>query len=270
MTTAMITPEDGNALFKMAEAIARTEFVPEKMRGKVHEVFAAVLFGREVGLNPMASVQNVAVINGKPSLWGDAALAVVQNHPAYEWHQESTFEQINETGVAVIRVKRRGNPEPFVSKFSVDDAKRARLWGRKGPWTDYPQRMLQMRARGFGLRNAFADALRGLITAEEARDYDAPRPVAPPPPSDGLTFEPSAALPPAPTALAAPEVLTQEEWDAAKPEVEAQERVGLNSPPNPEPQPQAKPKVQAKPKATPKPRKARKAPPAPTGPMAQV
>jgi len=261
MTTAMITPEDGNALFKMAEAIARTEFVPEKMRGKVHEVFAAVLFGREVGLNPMASVQNVAVINGKPSLWGDAALAVVQNHPAYEWHQESTFEQINETGVAVIRVKRRGNPEPFVSKFSVDDAKRARLWGRKGPWTDYPQRMLQMRARGFGLRNAFADALRGLITAEEARDYDAPRPVAPPPPSEGLTFEPSAALPPAP-----PKEVPQ----VVEAEVEVRGKVGLNSPPSPEPQPQAKPKVQAKPKATPKPRKARKAPPAPTGPMAQA
>jgi hypothetical protein len=31
--------------------------------------------------------------------------------------------------------------------------------------------MLALRARGFALRNAFADALRGLITAEEAQDY---------------------------------------------------------------------------------------------------
>jgi uncharacterized iron-regulated membrane protein len=31
--------------------------------------------------------------------------------------------------------------------------------------------MLTLRARGFALRNTFADALRGLITAEEAQDY---------------------------------------------------------------------------------------------------
>jgi hypothetical protein len=31
--------------------------------------------------------------------------------------------------------------------------------------------MLQMRARGFALRDAFPDVLRGLVTAEEAQDY---------------------------------------------------------------------------------------------------
>jgi hypothetical protein len=34
--------------------------------------------------------------------------------------------------------------------------------------------MLLVRARGFALRNAFADALRGLVTAEEAQDYQTP------------------------------------------------------------------------------------------------
>jgi len=33
--------------------------------------------------------------------------------------------------------------------------------------------MLQMRARGFALRDTFADALCGLVTVEEARDYPA-------------------------------------------------------------------------------------------------
>jgi hypothetical protein len=40
--------------------------------------------------------------------------------------------------------------------------------------------MLGLRARGFALRNAFADALRGLVTAEEAQDYPTPEPVREP------------------------------------------------------------------------------------------
>jgi hypothetical protein len=58
-----------------------------------------------------------------------------------------------------------------VAKFSVEDAKRAGLWGKQGPWSAYPKRMMQMRARGFALRDAFPDVLKGLITAEEAQDY---------------------------------------------------------------------------------------------------
>ena len=48
---------------------------------------------------------------------------------------------------------------------------KAGLWAKSGPWTQYPKRMMQMRARGFALRDKFADALGGLITVEEAQDY---------------------------------------------------------------------------------------------------
>jgi hypothetical protein len=78
--------------------------------------------------------------------------------------------------MAVCEAKRRGYPAPTVVRFSVADAKKAALWGKSGPWQQYPTRMLALRARGFALRNAFADALRGLITAEEAQDYPTPTP----------------------------------------------------------------------------------------------
>src|SRR5581483_5778829 len=72
--------------------------------------------------------------------------------------------------------KRKDDPTPIRQKFSVTDAKTAKLWGKTGyngqptPWITNPGRMLQMRARGFALRDAFPDVLRGLISAEEARD----------------------------------------------------------------------------------------------------
>jgi hypothetical protein len=84
--------------------------------------------------------------------------------------------------VAVCVAKRKGR-KPVTAKFSVEDAKRAGLWGKQGPWSAYPKRMLAMRARGFALRDAFPDVLKGLISAEEAQDYPdeaKPRPAAKP------------------------------------------------------------------------------------------
>lgn len=66
---------------------------------------------------------------------------------------------------------RTGKQNPRVQKFSVKDAKRAGLWGKSGPWSTYPDRMLTMRARSWALRDEFADILKGIIAAEEAQDY---------------------------------------------------------------------------------------------------
>jgi hypothetical protein len=124
----------------------------------------------------MQSLQSIAVINGRPTIWGDAALALVQSSPQCLYVREYT-EGEGDNLTAVCEVQRRGYPQPTVAKFSVADAKKASLWGKTGPWSQYPSRMLALRARGFALRNAFADALRGLVTAEEAQDYQTPEPV---------------------------------------------------------------------------------------------
>ena len=94
-------------------------------------------------------------------------------------HYAQARERIEGDGdqmVAICEAKRRGDTEPVISRFSMADAKRAGLAGKSGPWSQYPRRMLQMRARGFCLRDAFPDILRGVITAEEAQDYPTPEP----------------------------------------------------------------------------------------------
>jgi hypothetical protein len=132
--------------------------------------------GAEVGLPPMASLQNIAVINGRPSLWGDAQLAVVRGTGELEefdeWTEVNGKRQARPPKVAtddttaVCRVKLKGYP-PREGSFSVADAKTANLWSKEGPWKQYPFRMLQMRARAFVLRDMFGDALRGMRSTEE-------------------------------------------------------------------------------------------------------
>ena len=179
------TPARGLALatfddaFRFATMVAKSDFAPKDFKGKPESCLLAIQHGSEVGLSPMQSLQSIAVINGRPTIWGDAALALVQSSPVCEYVREYT-EGEGDGLVAVCEAKRRGYPAPTVVRFSIADAKRAGLAGKSGPWTQYPARMLTLRARGFALRNAFADALRGLITAEEAQDY--PTAVVPPEP----------------------------------------------------------------------------------------
>ena len=156
--------------FRFAKMVAASEFAPKDFKSKPESCMLAIQHGSEVGLSPMQSLQSIAVINGRPTIWGDAALALVQSSPVCEYVKEYVEGQ-GDNLTAVCEAKRRGYPAPTVSRFSMADAKRAGLAGKTGPWSQYPERMLALRARGFALRNAFADALRGLITAEEAQDY---------------------------------------------------------------------------------------------------
>lgn len=158
--------------WRMATAISRSDLAPKDFKGKPENCFIAMQMGAELGLSPMAALRSIAVINGRPSVWGDGALAIVQARPEYESHEE-IFEGDGESRTAIFKIKRRGQPLHVV-RFGVLDAKKANLWTKDGPWKTYPDRMLQMRARGWGLRDKFADALCGLSIAEEAMDMPGP------------------------------------------------------------------------------------------------
>ena len=153
-----------------AEMVSQTEFAPKDFRGKPAACLMAIQHGSEIGLSKMQSLQSIAVVNGRPTIYGDAALAVCLASVVCEYVTESVDGE-GDRMVATCSAQLRGYPAPITSTFSVADAKAAGLWGKQGPWSQYPKRMLAMRARGFALRNAFADVLRGLVTAEEAQDY---------------------------------------------------------------------------------------------------
>ena len=159
--------------FRFAKMVAGSEFAPKDFKGKPESCMLAIQHGSEVGLSPMQSLQSIAVINGRPTIWGDAALALVIGSHVCEYVTEGVDGE-GDKMVAMCFAKRRGYEKATIVRFSVEDAKKAGLWGKSGPWQQYPKRMLQLRARGFALRDAFPDVLRGLITAEEAQDYQTP------------------------------------------------------------------------------------------------
>lgn len=155
--------------------LCQSTFCPPSYREKPVDVKFAILWGQEVGLNPFQSITGVKIINGKPSLYGDIFLAVCKSNP--QW--EDMLESIDlKTMTAYCDVRRKGHA-PIVRSFSIADAKQANLIRANTPWVTYPKRMLQHRARGFALRDAYADSLCGLIDAEEAQDYSSIKDITP-------------------------------------------------------------------------------------------
>lgn len=170
MGTAIIDPKSMPELMEFATAMSKSGLVPNDYQGKPNNIVVAVQWGSEIGLAPMQALQNISVINGRATVWGDSALALVAAHKKFLGIEEK-FE--GDTAVCILkRLLDNGEVQETRREFSIPMAKQANLWGKKGPWTQYPNRMLQMRARGFALRDSFPDALKGMITTEEA--YDIP------------------------------------------------------------------------------------------------
>jgi hypothetical protein len=163
----VLVPTTFDQLVIFAEMAATSGMVPKSYEGKPGAIMVAVQMGSELGLSPMQSVNSIAVINGRPGVWGDGLIGLCRQSPLCQDIVEK-IEGDGDNRTAICTAIRRGST-PVVGRFSMADAKRAGLSG-KGIWAQYPDRMLTNRARGFALRDAFPDVLRGLKTAEELLD----------------------------------------------------------------------------------------------------
>jgi len=163
-----LKPSSLSEALQFAKLMADSDLVPPAFKGKPANVLIAVQMGAELDIQPMQAIQNIAVINGKPSIYGDIGKAVLL---AKGFKIEMLPpEDVKKQGRGWCRVTRPdgGHAE---ATFSKEDATKAKLWGKAGPWTDYPERMMNWRAFWFAARDAAADVLKGMSGAEEVGDY---------------------------------------------------------------------------------------------------
>jgi hypothetical protein len=172
-----LLPRSLKEALQLASLLSKSKLVPKGFENP-EACLVGILYGMEVGLSPIAALQRMAIIDGRPTIWGDAALALVQASGLLVSISEDIIEsEIHKNSTphfsATCSVKREGRSDPVTRSFSIEDAKRAGLWQKPGPWKDYPKRMLTMRARAFALRDAFPDVLAGLYLREEFEGVEA-------------------------------------------------------------------------------------------------
>jgi hypothetical protein len=205
----VLRPQSFGELVQFAQMAAKSSMVPPAYKGQPESIMLAIQMGSELGLAPMQSLQNIAVVNGRPTVWGDAVIGLCRQSPVCKDIVEAVSGEGDKMTATCTAI--RVGSEPVVRTFSVDDAKKAGLWGKAGPWQQYPKRMLQMRARGFAVRDCFPDVLRGLITAEEAADIPARDTFR----GTTLDADPAPAAAPEPAAEQPKPKQTPDEWIAA-------------------------------------------------------
>lgn len=162
-----IIPDTVEEVFRIAKAVAASGLAPNGMKTP-EQITIAIMHGAEIGLPPMQAIQRIAVVNGRPAIWGDAVPALLL---ARGFKIVETMDGTDDARGATCCVIRPDGTK-VERRFSIGDAKVAGLWGKAGPWKQYPDRMLQMRARGFAARDGAADVLSGLYVAEELQDID--------------------------------------------------------------------------------------------------
>jgi hypothetical protein len=150
-----------SSVFKLADYICDTEFVPKRYRGNAPATAAAILTGRELNMGPMMALRHVQVVEGSPSLSAEykraRVLAAGHDFNIIEWNSTR----------CKVKGRRRGTSEPPLEvTYSMDDARKAGLVRSRSAWETRPRRMLFARA-GTDLCDAlFSDVVNGLPTAE--------------------------------------------------------------------------------------------------------
>lgn len=149
-----------NHLMAMARAVHATEMVPKSIRGQVDTVFATMMWGAELGLSPLTSLQSVYLIEGRPTLSASfmrARILAAGHH--LSWVRVSD-------AIVQLHGRRAGEPSGLTVTWSWTDAERARLT-TKEVWRKYPRAMLCARATSELARLVFPDLLHGLAYLPE-------------------------------------------------------------------------------------------------------
>lgn len=163
----MAWAEGARAAHQIAVSLAKTPFVPQQMQGKPELVTAAILAGYEMGMQPLASLRSIDLIQGTPAMRAHTLRALVQAQGHDVWLDEATNTR------AIVCGRRKGSDQVQRSVWTMDRAKALGLSG-KDNWRKQPQAMLVARATAEVCRLVASDAILGIPYAVEELGDDEP------------------------------------------------------------------------------------------------
>lgn len=156
----------------VAETVVNTEFVPNAYRGRPAAVLAAIFAGRELGIGPMQALQQINVIQGKPTASAELQLALIRR----AGHSVKVVERTSQR--AEVYGKRSDTGDDGTFEYTLEDAKRAELLGNAN-WKKYPRNMLFWRAVSDMASGLFSDVVSGIasLTPDEMGSDFVPPPL---------------------------------------------------------------------------------------------
>lgn len=161
-----VMPNDLEMMWKLSQRISNTPFVPKGLQGKPESVLACILYGSELGIGPMTSLNSIHVIEGRTAMSPELMRAMVARHG----HRIDVLE--NSTTACEVKGIRSDTGSTATVRWTMEDAHLAGLAG-KNNWKNYPRAMLLARATSELCRIVFPDIIAGLsYTPEEVASIE--------------------------------------------------------------------------------------------------
>lgn len=183
-----IVPKDNSEFLRYCKALMAAS--PPKHLKTLPEFMGALIYCRQMGF-PDFAVREIAHIHGQWSPFGSLPLTLARRTGEITYFKESWFDKdykiisfenqnlTNPVWGAVCWIG-RNNQDPNSFSFTVDMAKSKGLYpamkrdyttkkmveNPEGPWSKWTELMLRYKARSWGLKSEFADALNGAPIAE--------------------------------------------------------------------------------------------------------
>lgn len=152
-----------------AEKIARSNLLPRQYQNNPANVLLALEYGNALGISPVVAMQQIHVIEGKPTASAQLIGGLVRNAG-----HKLRVEFNDKTMTATATIIRSDDPDyEFTAVWTMDRARAANLTG-KGNWKTYPAAMLKARAITEVARDACPEALFGVAYTAEELNGDAP------------------------------------------------------------------------------------------------
>ena len=128
-----------------AAMLVKSRLVPKDI-GTPEAALFCILAGRDLGLSAVQSLRSIRPIQGKIEVSADIQLALFHRDGG-----KSRWVKLDHTG-AELELSASWLIAPHISKFGVENAKRAELMGSAN-YRKYPQAMFRSRAITQGLKN---------------------------------------------------------------------------------------------------------------------
>lgn len=156
---------------RMATALASSSLVPKDYQNNVANTLVALEMAQRTGSSPMAVMQNMHVIHGRPSWSAQFVIAALNSCGRFGPLRFRVTGPVGDETCIAWAIDRSTGDELEGPPVSIDMAKKEGWFGKTGSkWQTMPQLMLRYRAAKF-FGNLYApDVLMGMHTAEEIED----------------------------------------------------------------------------------------------------
>lgn len=162
-----------NQISKLSNIYAGSSMVPDAYRGKPDNCFVALELASRMDVSPVLVMQNLYIVQGKPSWAGQACKALIDGSGKFK---DSEYVMVGNPaddswGCYLQAVNTRTGKTIKGTTVTIKLAKDEGWLNKNGSkWKTMPEQMMKYRAAAFFARTECPEVLMGFQTADEVED----------------------------------------------------------------------------------------------------